>query len=74
MNVVRLTFAIEMVDQIVDNGGNDIPIQTAFVNALGQENGTAVYNKVVKSNPSFGPSTTRLQVGNPEAAGKDSNG
>ena len=62
MNAIRLTYAIEMIDQIEDNGGKDIPIRTAFTDALGEENGTSVYEKVVTNNPSFGPATTRLQV------------
>lgn len=62
MNVIRLTYAIEMIDQIEDNGGDDIPIQTAFIDALGKENGTAVYEQVVANNPSFDSATTRLQV------------
>jgi hypothetical protein len=62
INSIRLTYAIEMIDQIEDNGGNDIPIKTAFTNALGQDNGTAIYNKVVSNNPSFSTATTRLQV------------
>lgn len=61
MNVVRLTFAIEMVDDIEDNGG-DVTIQTAFKKALGDTNGTTVYQQVIKNNPQFGSSTTRLQV------------
>jgi len=62
LNAVRLTYAIEMVDQIFDNAGKDIPIKTAFVNALGQENGTTVFNKVIEKNPAFNEDTTRLQV------------
>lgn len=61
MNVVRLTFAIEMLDDIIDGGG-DVTIQNAFKKALGDVNGTAVYNQVIKNNPQFGPTTTRLQV------------
>jgi hypothetical protein len=61
MNVVRLTFAIEMVDDIKDNGG-DVTIQKAFTKALGAANGDKIYQQVVKNNPSFGPTTTRLQV------------
>jgi hypothetical protein len=61
MNHVRLTFAIEMIDDIKDNGG-DVTIQKAFQKALGTSNGTAVYQKVIKNNPQFGASTTRLQV------------
>ena len=61
MNSVRLTFAIELIDDIKDNGG-DITIQNAFKKALGNANGTTVYNQVIKNNPQFGASTTRLQV------------
>jgi|TARA_R110002003_G_scaffold132_11_gene12445 hypothetical protein len=60
MNVVRLTFAIEMIDDIKDRGG-DVTIQKAFQKALGS-NGDAAYQKVIKNNPQFGASTTRLQV------------
>jgi hypothetical protein len=64
MNQVRLTFAIEMVDDIKDNGG-DVTIQKAFTKALGASNGPKVYQQVVKNNPSFNESTTRLQVSAP---------
>ncbi len=62
MNAIRLTYAIEMVDQIVENGGSDIRIEDAFTNALGPQNGTTVYGEVIAKNPSFRPNTTRLQV------------
>lgn len=62
MNVIRLTYAIEMVDQIYENGGTDIPIKTSLINALGQTNGTAIFNDIVRNNPSFNSATTRLQV------------
>ncbi|KAF3035374.1 hypothetical protein E8E11_001069 [Didymella keratinophila] len=61
MNAVRLTFAIELIDDIEDNGG-DVTIQDAFKKALGDENGTTVYEQVIKNNPQFSSSTTRLQV------------
>lgn len=60
MNHVRLTFAIEMIDDIEDRGG-DVTIQKAFQKALGS-NGDNVYQNVIKNNPQFGASTTRLQV------------
>jgi hypothetical protein len=60
MNVIRLTFAIEMIDDIY-NGG-DVTLETSFANALGSSNGTTVYNEVLSNNPSFDSSTTRLQV------------
>jgi aryl-phospho-beta-D-glucosidase BglC (GH1 family) len=63
MNAVRLTFAIELIDDIEDNGG-DVTIQNAFKKALGDKNGTTVYQQVIKHNPQFGSSTTRLQVCN----------
>ncbi|KAK4157793.1 glycoside hydrolase superfamily [Chaetomidium leptoderma] len=62
MNAVRLTFAIQMVDEIYANNGNDITIQKAFVQALGQANGTRVLNQMLAKNPRFSASTTRLQV------------
>lgn len=62
MNVVRLTFAIEMIDDIKDNGG-DVTIQNAFNKALGTTNGPKVYQQVIKNNPSFNSKTTRVQVG-----------
>ena len=61
MNAVRLTFAIEMIDDIEDNGG-DVTLQNAFKKALGDANGTAVYEQVIQNNPRFGAETTRLQV------------
>ena len=60
MNVVRLTFAIEMIDDIKDRGG-DVTIQKAFQKALGSK-GDAVYQNVIKNNPQFSATTTRLQV------------
>ncbi|KAF3007706.1 hypothetical protein E8E13_009562 [Curvularia kusanoi] len=61
MNSVRLTFAIEMIDDIEDNGG-DVTLQDAFKRALGDANGTTVYQQVIKNNPQFDASTTRLEV------------
>lgn len=62
MNVIRLTFAIEMIDDILDDGG-DVTVQTALTSALGVENGCTLYKEIVKNNPSFSSATTRLQVG-----------
>lgn len=60
MNVVRLTFAIELVDDIKDKGG-DVTLQKAFQKALGS-NGDKVFQSLIKNNPQFTASTTRLQV------------
>jgi hypothetical protein len=62
MNVIRLTFAIEMIDDVFDNGG-DKTVLAAFQKALGTANGSKVFNQVVAKNPSFSSTTTRLQVG-----------
>jgi hypothetical protein len=61
MNVIRLTFAIEMIDDIYNNGA-DVPLLTAFTTALGTTNGPIVYAEVLKHNPSFTSATTRLEV------------
>ncbi|AEO58520.1 glycoside hydrolase family 5 protein [Thermothelomyces thermophilus ATCC 42464] len=62
MNAVRLTFAIQMIDEIYANNGKDITLERAFVQALGQTNGIKVLNQVLANNPQFNTSTTRLQV------------
>lgn len=62
MNVIRLTYAIELIDQIYENNGVDVPISTAFVEALGEENGTAVYQEVLAANPDFAENITRLEA------------
>ncbi|KUJ13185.1 glycoside hydrolase [Mollisia scopiformis] len=60
-NAVRLTFAIEMVDDILDNGG-DVTLSNTLTLALGQENGTVVLSEILANNPQFSANTTRLQV------------
>ncbi|KAF4454303.1 Beta-16-galactanase, partial [Fusarium albosuccineum] len=62
MNAVRLTYAIEMIDQIYDNDGKDIDLETTFIQGLGQSNGTKVLQQVLKHNPRFTKKTTRLQA------------
>jgi|SRR3569833_209180 len=62
MNAIRLTYAIQMIDEIYQNGGKDISIQTAFTKGLGAANGMKVLNQVLAKNPSFTAETTRLQV------------
>ena len=60
MNVIRLTYAIEMIDDIYAGGDNTI--KTSFIHALGTVNGTALFKEVVKHNPQFSAGTTRLEV------------
>ncbi|KAH0336524.1 glycosyl hydrolase family 5 protein-like protein/cellulase, partial [Aureobasidium melanogenum] len=60
MNVIRLTYAIEMIDDIYE--GVDSSLKTAFIQALGETNGTKVLKEVLASNPTFTENTTRLEV------------
>lgn len=60
-NAVRLTFAIEMVDDILDNGG-DVALSDTLARALGETNGTIMLGKIIGNNPEFTANTTRLQV------------
>lgn len=62
MNSIRLTYATQMIDQIYDRNMSDVPLRTAFTDALGVDNGTRVFERVVANNPSFGENTTRIQV------------
>lgn len=61
MNVVRLTFAIEMVDDIYSNSQHNT-LSASLNNALGTTNGPKVLQQILKKNPQFTSSTTRLQV------------
>lgn len=61
LNSVRLTFAIEMIDDILDNGG-DVSLETTLITALGVENGTLILNQVLSHNPQFTKETTRLEI------------
>ncbi|KAH8777640.1 glycoside hydrolase superfamily [Diaporthe sp. PMI_573] len=62
MNAVRLTYAIQMIDEIYENGGTDIPLSRALNQALGEANGTTVFNEILAANPDFGTDITRLEV------------
>jgi hypothetical protein len=64
MNVIRLTYAIEMIDDIYE--GKDSSLKTAFIQALGEVNGTEVLKQVLSANPSFSENTTRLEVRDPK--------
>lgn len=62
MNAIRLTYAIEMIDDIYSNNANS-SLQGTLINALGQDNGTKVLDQIVQKNPDFTANTTRLEVG-----------
>jgi aryl-phospho-beta-D-glucosidase BglC (GH1 family) len=60
-NTVRLTFAIELVDDILDNGG-DVTLSDTLTRALGSVNGSAMLSKIISNNPQFTATTTRLEA------------
>ncbi|KAH8588136.1 cellulase family protein [Bisporella sp. PMI_857] len=66
MNSVRMGYATEMVDDILDNGG-DVTLRDALDRTLG-ENATAILSQIIEHNPTFTANTTRLQVWDAVAA------
>jgi hypothetical protein len=63
MNSIRLTYATEMVDTLLERGAlGDIRIQDSLVTALGQTKGNEIFNKILRKNPRFTERTTRFQV------------
>ena len=62
MNAIRLTYAIQMIDEIFANNGKDITLEKAFTQALGATNGPKILANVIAKNPKFTAETTRLQV------------
>ncbi|KAL2865318.1 cellulase family protein [Aspergillus lucknowensis] len=61
MNTIRLTFPIQLVDEIIDNS-EDTTIYDSLVNALGSDNGPAVFEQIVSVNPQITDTTTRLEA------------
>ncbi|QDS77358.1 hypothetical protein FKW77_005508 [Venturia effusa] len=59
-NVIRLTFAVEMVDNIFEGG--DVDVQTSLKRALGDADGVILWKKIQEKNPTFGNTITRLEV------------
>lgn len=61
-NFVRLTYAIESVDQIYLRNMTDVPLEVAMINALGYENGTKVTREIVSKNPGWTKDTGRFEI------------
>jgi endoglucanase len=68
LNSVRMTFAIEMIDDHVAGSLNQT-LERSVINALGQSNGTKVLNQILTKNPQFHKNMTRLEVW--DAVGKE---
>ncbi|CAK7203680.1 hypothetical protein SEUCBS139899_006423 [Sporothrix eucalyptigena] len=62
MNAIRLTYAIQMIDEIYANNGKDVTIQDALTKALGDANGQKVLKQILTNNPTFTATTTRLEL------------
>lgn len=60
MNSIRLTYAIQMIDDILKEG--DVTLEDSLNRALGSTKGPTILAKILKNNPSFTGKTTRLQV------------
>ncbi|OQO10597.1 hypothetical protein B0A48_03895 [Cryoendolithus antarcticus] len=61
-NFIRLTYAIQAVDQIYERDGADVPLEVAMINGLGYANGTKVTKEMVAKNPGWTKDTTRFEV------------
>jgi hypothetical protein len=59
-NVIRLTFAVEMVDNIIYGG--DTPVKVSLSKALGDKDGQKVWDEIKKRNPGLASDITRLKV------------
>jgi endoglucanase len=68
LNSVRLPFAIQLVDDYLENSP-DQTLEKSVLNAIPGTNGTDVLNQILKNNPQFTKNTTRLQVW--DAVGKE---
>ncbi|KAK1995834.1 beta-1,6-galactanase [Colletotrichum falcatum] len=67
-NYIRMGYAIEMVDQIYDRDGEDVPLEVAMITALGFINGTRVTRAILRNNPSWTRGTTRFEIWSDVAA------
>ncbi|KAH7396419.1 glycoside hydrolase superfamily [Pyrenochaeta sp. MPI-SDFR-AT-0127] len=61
-NYIRMGYAIEMIDQVYDRNGSDVPLEVALINALGYVNGTKVTNEIIARNPGWTTQTTRFEI------------
>ncbi|KAH7083200.1 glycoside hydrolase superfamily [Paraphoma chrysanthemicola] len=61
-NYIRMGYAIEMVDQVYDRNGEDVPLEVAMIHALGYVNGTKVTNEILAKNPGWTTQTTRFEI------------
>ncbi|ORY64183.1 glycoside hydrolase superfamily [Pseudomassariella vexata] len=61
-NFIRMGYAIQMVDEIYDRNGEDVPLDVAMIMAVGYENGTKITNEIISKNPGWTAQTTRFEI------------
>ncbi|KAH9904218.1 glycoside hydrolase [Xylariomycetidae sp. FL2044] len=61
-NMLRMGYAIEMVDQIYERNGTDVSLELSLISAMGYENGTRTARAMVSRNPSWTLQTTRFEI------------
>ncbi|KAJ2976485.1 hypothetical protein NUW58_g8075 [Xylaria curta] len=61
-NYIRMGYAIQMIDEIYDRKGRDVPMIDALTAALGRTNGTRVAKAIVSKNPNWTTRTTRFEI------------
>lgn len=61
-NFIRLTYAIEMIDQVYLRNDSDVPLEVAMISALGYENGTRVTQEILARHPDWTTATTRFEI------------
>ncbi len=62
-------YAIQMIDEIYDRNGHDVPMIDALTAALGSSNGTRVAKDIVSKNPGWTIRTTRFEIWSGQYAG-----
>ncbi|KAL5333735.1 glycoside hydrolase superfamily [Aspergillus crustosus] len=60
-NSVRMGWATEMVDDVLDNGG-DVSIKDTMTKVLGPELAPTIVSQILDHNPQFTENTTRFEV------------
>lgn len=66
-NSVRMGWAVEMIDDILDNGG-DVSIKDTMTKVLGPDLAPDIVDQILQHNPEFTEATTRLEVWDAVAA------
>lgn len=61
-NFIRMGYATEMIDDLYDRGGKDVPICESLTSSLGNDNGTSICHRISENNGEWNENTTRFEV------------